>query len=240
MAPNRILAKKSPDIESRSNSECDQCGSKSKGFFCQSPKESLSQVDKAKSLKKLKSGEVLFSEGDQLSGVYCVKSGHIKVESYGDQGQAHLLHVIGPGGVLGLRSILEGGRVEASASATEASEVCFIPQSIFKDLLLKEPVIAMQALKTVALDLHVMEKRFCSVTDHSAPERIAEALLHLKDRFEEKQWSRKEFAEWASTTTETVIRTLSQFEKEGLIRLDGRKIILLDRKRLLEKAKIFI
>ena len=90
----------------------------------------------------------------------------------------------------------------------------------------------------VSQDFRLMEQRLQRVSSHSAPERIAEALLFLRENFNEKNWTRKEIAEWASTTSETVIRTLADFEEQGLIAQKGRAIQILDRPKLLAKSKI--
>jgi CRP-like cAMP-binding protein len=63
-------------------------------------------------------------------------------------------------------------------------------------------------------------------------------LITEGENFNDKNWTRKEIAEWASTTPETVIRTLSDFEGEGLIEQKGRTIRILNRAKLLEKSKI--
>ncbi len=209
-------------------------------MFCESPSSTLSEMSSVKSERSFKAGEAIFRSGEVSAGIYCVRTGTVKIEAVGDNGQAHILHIVNGGGVLGLKASLEGAPYVASAIAMGPTEVCFIPKSTMDRLLKTDPSLALQALRSVALELEQMEKRFCNATDLSASERIAEALLHLKDRFLSQQWSRRELAEWASTTTETVIRTLSQFEKEGLIELDGRSIKILSRDGLLEKARIFV
>jgi CRP-like cAMP-binding protein len=219
---------------------CDLCESRHIGVFCRSDSDSMKEIDQAKSLRHYKPGETLFQAGETPEGIYCIRRGAVKIESLSESGQSHMLHVVQSGGILGLRANLDGKPFEADAVAIQATDLCFIPSKVFNDLLLKDPSIALTALRSVTSELHAMEKRFCQATDLTATERIAEALLHLKDRFEDQSWSRREFAEWASTTTETVIRTLAQFEKEGLIQLDGRKISILDRRRLLERAKIYV
>ena len=66
----------------------------------------------------------------------------------------------------------------------------------------------------------------------------AEALLFLQDHFTHQGWTRREIAQWAGTTPETVIRTLAQFEKEGFIdQSDGRSIRILNRDKLREFQK---
>ncbi len=217
---------------------CQNCESKHLGLFCGLSPEGYQSLNSMKRNQHYKTGDVVFRAGDHPQGIYCIKSGSVKIEAIGQDGQAHILHVVNSGGILGLKASLDEVPYEANAIVLQPAEMCIIHRPTFQTLLETNPSVAIKALRASMLELHEMEKRFCHATDLTAVERIAEALLHLKDRFESHRWSRREFAEWASTTTETVIRTLSQFEKEGLIQLDGRKIIIKDRKGLLEKAKI--
>lgn len=228
------------NLNTAKTSACESCESRHKGFFCASPASTLGEIDRSKALREYAPGDVIFVRGGEVDGIYCLRKGTVKIESTGENGQAHLLHIVNEGGILGLRSILDEAPFEATAVAIQPTQLCFIPKKVFQSVLRADPSIALNALRTVTSELHQMEKRFCHVTDLSATERIAESLLHLKDRFETQQWSRRELAEWASTTTETVIRTLAQFEKDQLISLEGRKIVIRDRRGLLERARIFV
>jgi CRP-like cAMP-binding protein len=235
-----LKALSAPTLSLVSNSACQTCDIRGKGLFCKSDGSTLARIDSAKTARKYAAGESIYRAGDEPDGIYCLKRGTVKLESVGENGQAHILHVVNAGAVLGLRNILEDEVHAGNAVALQPTEVCYVPRLVFERVLREEPNVAMNALRTVATELSQMERRFCHATDLTASERIAEALLHLKDRFEAQQWSRRELAEWASTTTETAIRTLAQFEKEGILRLEGRKITILDRQELLEKAKIFV
>lgn len=80
------------------------------------------------------------------------------------------------------------------------------------------------------------EEKWVGQMDKGAPERVAEALVFLQDHFSQQQWTRREIAQWAGTTPETVIRTLAQFEKDGLIdQSDGRNIRILSKERLIAR-----
>jgi CRP-like cAMP-binding protein len=105
-------------------------------------------------------------------------------------------------------------------------------------LVEKYPDIALQFLARISRELRQAEDRFRSSVDKAAPERIAEALLFLKENFADQAWTRKDIAEWAGTTPETVMRTLADFEEESLIAQKGRRIEIKDRKALLERANL--
>lgn len=141
---------------------------------------------------------------------------------------------------MGYRSILDGETYHCSAIALKDTEICFIPQSVFMRTLETDPLVALEVIRKLSTQVHVLEARLCNATDLKATERVAEALLLFQDRWTDRNWKRKELADWAGTTEETVIRTLSQLKDEGIMRQEGRKIIVTDRHRLLEKAKISV
>ena len=101
------------------------------------------------------------------------------------------------------------------------------------------PELAMKLLSHISKDLRVAEEKWLGQMDKGASERIAEALLFLQEHFQHQNWTRREIAQWAGTTPETVIRTLSQFEKDGLIdQSDGRSIRIVLKDKLKERAEI--
>jgi CRP-like cAMP-binding protein len=224
----------------QSSHSCESCENRHKSLFCEVNRKVWDKLDINKSLIHLAPGKALFESGDLLEGVYCIREGAVKLERPGLGGQNHILHVVNAGGVLGLSAAMGDGSADVSAIGLQSSQICFVPKKTFNEVLQADPSIARLALKRVTLELKDMEQRLCHATDLTAVERIAEALLHLKERDAAQHWSRRELAEWAGTTTETAIRTLSQFAKEGLIEIDGRKILIKNSKGLLEKAKIYV
>lgn len=219
---------------------CQTCGSRSSGLFCNSTSESIAAIDQHKICRTHAAGEYLFHEGDALSGLYCIQNGAVKLESESAGGNVHLLHVVEKGDVLGYKALLDGGVFHCSAIALKDTESCFIPRQVFMKLLESDPSVAIAAIRTLSAEVHALETRLCHATDLSATERVAEALLMLKDKWEERNWKRKELADWAGTTEETVIRALGQFASDGLIVLEGRKVTITDRRGLLERARIVV
>jgi CRP-like cAMP-binding protein len=217
---------------------CDKCESRQANPFCSLPAEGAAVLDAAKITNHYKRGQYIFYEGNMPSGLYCVDSGVVKLEASGAAGQNHILRLVRKGGMLGYRSLFAGDPYRASALVHEDSTVCFIPREALLKLVEKYPSIALAFLSRISQELRQAEGRLCGATDKAAGERVAEALLFLKDHFPEQTWTRREIAEWAGTTPETVMRTLSQYEDDGLIRQTGRKIEILKKNALMELADL--
>lgn len=173
---------------------------------------------------KYKPKQVIFSEGDIPLGLYIVKNERVKIESISENGHSHSLRLVGPNGMVGYRSLVNDEPYAASAVALEASELYLIPKHDFMSLIKDHPEIALGMLKQLSDDLKMAESKWATQIDKTAAARIAETLIFLNSHFLKKKWTRKEIADWAGTTTETVIRTLAQFEEQSLIDQSGQHI----------------
>lgn len=219
---------------------CNTCESRAYGLLCDLGQNELSAIDAAKFEQKYKPGQNLFYSGNAASGLYCVVSGTVKLEMQDESGKTQIMQVQGAGSLIGYRALFSDQPYVASAVAVDPVHVCFIPKTAVLKLVQENPPLALKFLSQLSEDFRMMEQRLQRASSNSAPERIAEALLFLRENFEEKNWTRKEIAEWAGTTPETVMRTLADLEGEGIIEQTGRKITIKDRAKLLERAKIFI
>lgn len=218
------------------NRDCHNCDVKETSLLCNINEEIKHQIEAIKVTCTYKSGQTIFHAGTKPLGLFSVQSGIVKLEVLSPQGAAHTVRLVGPGGVLGYRSLFSGENYHASAVATESVQLCFLPKSEILNLFATHPEMAMKMLGQVSKDLKLAEDKWVDQMDKEASERIAEALLFLDLHFNNLDWTRKEIAEWAGTTPETVIRTLSVFEKEGWIEQNHRLIQIKDRKSLQNKS----
>ena len=220
------------------STDCKNCGSRKTNVFCSLPDAALELLNKSKVLNHFKKGQYIFYAGNFPSGLYCVNSGVIKLESAGSSGNNHILRVIQSGGILGYRSLFAEEAYDATAVVHEDAEICHIPKTALSELLSKYPEVGLKFLAHVSKELKSAENRLCALTDKNAAERIAEAVLFLKNNFASQNWTRKEIAEWAGTTPETVMRALADFESDGIVELKGRKINILKKDTLMERADL--
>lgn len=200
----------------------------------------MALIDKAKFHQTFKPGQNLFYAGNPAIGIYCISKGTVKLESNDHEGKSQIVQVYSAGSMIGYRALFTDEPYQSSAIAVEESEVCFIPKSTILGLIEHNPELGMKFLIQLSHDFKMMETRLQRVLARTASERIAEALLFLRENFQDKNWTRKEIAEWAGTTPETVIRSLAELEDEGVIEQKGRSIKILKRDQLLARARIGI
>lgn len=133
--------------------------------------------------------------------------------------------------------------VNLSAIALDDMEVCFIPKSEIMGLFNQNNNFSMNVMKTICGDLKDADDHMVNMAQKTVKERLAETLLYLKDTFGtnddqslKTQLSREELASMIGTATESCIRLLSDFNKNGLIEIKGKKIFLKDIPKLKREA----
>lgn len=206
-------------------------------LICSTSPEVLQILDKAKVVCKFKAGQYIFYSGNDALGLFSVSKGLVKLEVSAPTGASHTLRLVGPAGVLGYRSLFSNEPYHASAIAVEDTELCFLPKADIMTIFKTHPEIMMKLLGHLSKDLRTAEEKWMGQMDKGASERVAEAIIFLQENFVHQSWTRREIAQWAGTTPETVMRTLAQFEKEGLIdQSDGRNIHITNFDALKEKS----
>lgn len=224
------------DCHPQEIASCANCESREESLLCSTP-EVLGLVEKARTVCRFKAGQTIFYAGNDPLGLFTIQGGLVKLEVTSPNGAAHTLRMVGPGGVLGYRSLFAQEPYHASAVAVKDCELCFISKTDILEIFKSHPDLTMKLLNHLSKDLRQAEEKWMDQMDKGASERIAEAVLFLNEHFHQQNWTRREIAQWAGTTPETVIRTLAQFEKEGLIdQTDGRNIRIIQKDRLRDRA----
>ncbi|MFS4457710.1 Crp/Fnr family transcriptional regulator [Bdellovibrio sp. HCB2-146] len=220
------------------HSHCASCTIRGESLLCATP-DVQELVEKARVVCRFKPGQTIFYAGNDSLGIFTIQKGLVKLEVTSPTGSAHTLRLVGAGGTLGYRSLFANEPYHASAVAVDDCELCFLPKASVMEIFKCHPDLAMKLLSHISKDLRMAEEKWLGQMDKGASERIAEALLFLQEHFKHQNWTRREIAQWAGTTPETVIRTLAQFEKDGLIdQSDGRSIRILLKEKLQERAQI--
>lgn len=226
--------------------DCHRCAKRFTNIFCKAQYDSMNEINDEKICTPYKKGEYIFKEGTRPHGVFCVNRGKIKLVKNGDDGREQITRLVKPGDPLGYRAVLSGDLYSSSAVALEDCGVCFIPKNLFVEILKKDTNLSMEMMKLLSDDLKQAELTITHLAQKPVRERVAEALLFIKETygFEEDgktisaQFSREDISNIVGTATETVIRLLSDFNKEKIISLQGKKIGILDMPKLLKVANL--
>lgn len=216
-------------------SKCEQCIVREFSSLKALTKNELVHLADCKTSRTIKKGEVIFEEGENVNGIYCIKDGVCKLTKLSPNGKDHIVKLVTKGELLGQRSMISDEPVNLSAVALEDMQVCFIPKTEVMGFFDKNNQFSMNVMKTICGDLKEADDHMVNLAQKTVKERLAETLLYLHDTFGQNedntlkvQLSRDELASMIGTATESCIRLLSDFNKLGLIELAGKKILLKD------------
>jgi CRP/FNR family transcriptional regulator len=234
------------------NFDCQNCETLDLTCFSILKKEDLEEVNRVKVTNLYKKGQIIFYEGMNPTGVYCVNKGKVKVSKVGYDGKEQIVRFVLDGGLLGIRALLGDRPYTATATTLEDSVVCFINKETFLEVLTRYPEIKQCMIRLLSRLLEEAENKITSLAQKPVRERLAESLLTLHQVFLTDNsvcdppsdngninLSREDLANMVGTATETVIRLLSEFKEEGLIAINGRSISLLDIEELQKIGKIY-
>ncbi len=204
-------------------------------LFRRISKDEIRELSNIKQYHSYNKGDIIYNEGSRMSGVYCVDSGIIKHYKTGNDGKEQIVHFSKNGNLFGYRSVLLNQTACTTAKAIEKSFIFFIPENSFLDLIKNNSDFALNIIKLSCEELGQANQNILDIAQKNVRERLAEILLFLEDNFgiNEEGYlnislTREELAGLVGTATESVIRLLSDFKKDGLIEINKRKIKLIN------------
>lgn len=224
---------------------CDECRNENK-LFCGLNHDDRVDLSVNKGSNFFKSGQTIFYEGNQPHGLYCIYKGKVKLAKLGADGKEQIVRFAGKGQVLGYRALLSDSPYNATATAIEDCEICHLSKSVFLSKLNENSSLSFNVIQLLSENLKESEDKLISITQKTVKERVAQAILLLKTRFGLEEdgatlavvLTRREIGEIASITTETAIRTLSDFKKEKILELNQKRIKILDMPKLIYLANL--
>jgi CRP/FNR family transcriptional regulator, cyclic AMP receptor protein len=182
---------------------------------------------------KLKKGDLLFREGDPVTGIYFVYSGKVKVHKKWGEDKELIIRFAKDGDIVGHRGLGASSVYPISATALDAVVVCFIDLAFFYTSLKVNHDFVQELMMFYARELQESERNMRNLAHMPVKGRLATSLLHLQDKFgiDEKgcidiELSRQDIASFTGTTYETVFRMMNELVQSDLVEVTGKSIII--------------
>jgi CRP-like cAMP-binding protein len=184
-----------------------------------------------------RTGEVINHEGEKISTFKYLKSGLVKLYRRAPTGEEQVITITRPFEFVSNMSIFSEERYQYSVAALEDSVVCIVKLDFLKDLFLKNGGFAMGLLTKISMINDKIISQTLDIRQKNLVGRVAYVMLYFtKDIYKSRVFdlpvSRKEIADYIGMSTANVIRTLSDFKKEGIIRVFGKTIEVVDLEKL--------
>ena len=194
----------------------------------------------------LKKNETVYYENDKPEDLMCLLKGKIKIYKEGVGGRSQIIRMVKPGQYFGYRAYFAQEPYVTTAAAFESSKICLISMTIVEQILKNNGALAMFLIQLLSVDLGVSDERVVNLTQKHIRGRLAESLIFLKENYGLEEdgatisiyLAREDLANLSNMTTSNAIRTLSIFENERIISIDGRKIKIIDEERLQRISRI--
>jgi len=181
-------------------------------------------------------GESLFNSGDVFQALYAVRTGFFKTSVTTEDGRDQVTGFQMAGELLGLDGI-SSDRHNCDAIALEDSSVCVIPYAQLEELSREVTVLQRQFHKIMSREIVRDHGVMLLLGSMRAEERLAAFLLNLTQRLQARGFSasslvlrmtREEIGSYLGLKLETVSRTFSKFQDEGLMEVKQRQLRILD------------
>lgn len=236
-------SQKKPYFPERVQVACSQC---TLGNLCLPRSLNSSETEQFEHIvnksRPIQPGEHIFRAGDKFQTIAAVRAGCFKSYVIDKNGEEQVLGFYLPGEIIGFDAIHEKVH-RANVVALDTSSVCGLSFDSVADMARQLPQLQNELFRVMSLHIAELE---ASAADLSAEERIARLLCSLAGRFASRGYSAKEFnlsmsrrdiASNLRLATETISRVLARFQSAGIIRVNRKKVAILDEDKLRELAR---
>jgi CRP/FNR family transcriptional regulator, cyclic AMP receptor protein len=194
-------------------------------------------------IRRFAAGDAIFHMGSPGSSMMAVLSGEVRISISSAEGKELLLAILQPGEVFGEIALLDGKERSADAKAMSACSLAVLERRDVLIFLERNPKAWLRIVE-------VLCQRFRENTQHASevalmqmPARLAKALLRMEaerqpaePRAHRVQLSQRELGNMVGAARETVNKCLNEWQRRGVIRIDGNALVIVNRAGLEELA----
>ena len=180
---------------------------------------------------------VIYRETDHSNYIYLINKGTVKCHQIDEQGKELVTALYKEDDLFGYNTFIDNQPHKETATAIEDTQLQGVSSVQFKDILNDNHKVALEFIQLLSDDLSLMKQQLLEMAYGSVNRKTAATILKFAEKINRKpedpiKISRSDLASVAGIATETLIRALTSFKKQGLIVADGRNIKVLDLERL--------
>lgn len=188
-------------------------------------------------IKELKRRQVIYLPGDPGSTVYFINGGRVKLSKVTRDGREITLAYLGPGELFGELCLFTGNPRQEMAETVENCLITEVDRKVVETMLSANAEVLLSLFKVIISRRADVETKVEYLVFRDVSAKLAELLLNLGEQYgvEDQRGlllgvkiTHQEIANLIGSTRETVSLTLSQFKRKGYIKVDRRKVILID------------
>lgn len=190
-----------------------------------------------------KKGETVCKQGGFFNHMIFITDGLAKAYLEGPNDKNLITELNTPGEFVGLSSLFDATTYHVSVSAINKSSVLFIEKTAFQNIVMNNTKFSNFLLREFAKNMRYSYNKISSLGNKQLHGRFADAILYLskvvaKSNVIDLSITRREIGELAGISTESAIRLLSELSHDGILELQGKKIIILQEELLMKLGEI--
>jgi CRP/FNR family transcriptional regulator len=206
-------------------------------YFADLDEARLRELAAAVRERKYQAGEIVFSEGGPCEGLYFVVSGRVKVFKLSAEGKEQVLRVLGAGCTFNDVPVFDGGPNAGSIQAMEPSVIGRLPRSVVLALVEANPKVAAGVIRVLASRLRALTLMVEDLSLRGVVGRVAKLLLDCSRGHPtvmegpggcHHRLTQHEIAAMTGSVREVVQRALKTLERDGAIRMERARVVVLD------------
>ena len=209
---------------------CKYCFQNSQSFSNLSSDE-LDTLNKEKTFLVAKKGENIIKQNTYISSIICINDGILSLIIEGERERNICVGIAGDGDILGITDLLSNSTYSYTVVTLKPSAICLYPAKSFRTILNTNMTFRDKMLENYSDYIKHLHSRLMVFGTKQLHGRLADIILYLDEKKKSipdiyNHISRKDLALMTGTSVENVIRLLKEFDHDGIIKINGKEIII--------------
>ena len=199
--------------------------------------------------KTYQKGEIIFFENDSFKKLYLLVSGRVKLSMLSPDGKEKVITILQSGDILGEISLFDEDPHPLTAEVMEEAKLMILPWNDLEKIIIERPRLALKIIEAMSKKTRLLTSQIRDLVFQDAAGRLASLLVRFGEDFgidiEDGRkidivLTHQEIANLLGTSRVTVTKMINKFIDEGLLKIEKRKMILLDEEKLGERLHTII
>jgi CRP/FNR family transcriptional regulator len=198
-------------------------------YFDDLPEAMLAEISEHMFLREYQRGDVLFWEGDSCDGLHIVSRGNAKIFRLSPQGRQYIVRILQEDDTFAEVPAFDGSTNPVNVEALESCCVWVIDGEMLRGMISSHPQFAQKVLRNFGKMLRGMVHKVSEMAFYQVTHRLARLIAEMSEEKSVPHWTQEQLAARLGTVREVVARSLKELERSGAIKIEGRRIQIVDK-----------
>lgn len=189
----------------------------------------LEDIAQSTRLVEFQRGDVMFWEGDPCEGLFILQLGSAKIFRISPQGRQYIVRILQEGDTFAEVPAFDEGTSPVNVEALETCRSWIIDKNKLHALIMEHPMFAQKVLINFGKMLRGMVRVVSEMAFYQVTHRLARLIDEIHEDKASPHWTQEQMAARLGTVREVVARSLKEMERSGAIRMEDRRIMIIDR-----------